>query len=64
MTHWIIVLLVYYSGSDRVDIVPLKNVIFDNGIQCNEAKLSKEFQDHLIEIKLIILIKVAGLMAT
>ena len=49
MTHWIIVLLVYYSGSDRVDIVPLKNVIFNNGIQCNEAKLSKEFQDHLIK---------------
>ena len=47
MTHWIIVLMVYYSGSGRIDIVPLENVIFDDPITCHEVRLSDEFQDHL-----------------
>ena len=49
MTHWIIVLMVYYSGSGRIDIVPLEDVIFDDPITCHEVRLSDEFQDHLRE---------------
>jgi len=49
MTHWIIVLLVYYSGSGRVDVVPLEEVIFDDPIICHEVRLSDGFQDHLKE---------------
>ena len=50
MTQWIIVLLVYYSGtSGRIDIIPLENIIFEDSIMCNEVRLSDVFRDELIK---------------
>ena len=45
---WIIVLMIYFSGnSERVDI-HTTDLIFENPIECNEFRLSPEFQNELI----------------
>jgi len=44
---WIIVLVIYFGGnSERVDI-HTTDLIFENPIECNEFRLSPDFQDEL-----------------
>ena len=47
MQAWVIILVIYFSGnSQRIDIATT-DLIFKDAIQCNEFKLSPEFQDEL-----------------
>ena len=47
MQSWIIILVIYFSGnSDRVDI-HTTDLIFENPIECNEFRLSPDFQNEL-----------------
>ena len=47
MQAWVIVLVIYFSGnSDRVDI-HTTDLIFKDPIECNEFRLSPEFQGEL-----------------
>lgn len=49
MQSWIIILVIYFSGnSERVDI-HTTDLIFENPIECNEFRLSPEFQNELIK---------------
>ena len=48
MKAWIIILVVYFGGDSkgRVDIMQT-DLFFKNPIDCNEFRLSEEFQDEL-----------------
>lgn len=48
MKAWIIILVIYFGGDSkgRIDIQHT-NLLFENPIDCNEFKLSKEFQNKL-----------------
>ena len=47
MQAWVIILVIYFSGnSDRVDI-HTTDLIFENPIECNEFRLSPDFQNEL-----------------
>tara|TARA_R100001082_G_scaffold50917_1_gene27627 strand:+ start:2416 stop:2670 length:255 start_codon:yes stop_codon:yes gene_type:complete len=47
MQAWVIILVIYFSGnSQRVDIATT-DLIFKDPIECNEFRLSPDFQDEL-----------------
>ncbi len=47
MQMWVIILVIYFSGnSQRIDIATT-DLIFKNPIECNEFRLSPDFQDEL-----------------
>ena len=47
MQAWVIILVIYFSGnSQRVDVATT-DLIFKDPIECNEFRLSPDFQDEL-----------------
>jgi len=47
MQAWVIILVIYFSGnSQRIDIATT-DLIFKDPIECNEFRLSPDFQDEL-----------------